>query len=83
MSLKSNDNNGEDDDSACAFSLFNLNFQFILFKFYFTNSICPHILEMKGEKKITKTKANPALVPHHRNLEKRSVEDPVSKAQEG
>lgn len=40
-------------------------------------------MEIKGKKKITKTKANPALVPHHRNLEKQSVEDPVSKAQEG
>ena len=37
---------------------------------------------MKGGKKITKTKANPALVSHHRNLEKPSIEDLVSKAQE-
>lgn len=58
------------------FNLFYLNF--------ILQTVSVHTYwKWKGKKKITKTKANPALVPHHRNLEKRSVEDPVSKAQEG
>lgn len=66
----------------CFFTVFNLNFQFILFRLYFTTISVHAYWEIK-QKKITKTKANPALVPHHRNLEKQSVEDRVSKAQEG
>lgn len=58
------------------FNLFYLNF--------ILQTVSVHTYwKWKGKKKITKTKANPALVPHHRNLEKQSVEDPVSKAQEG